>query len=125
MLDKIKKLLTKFIECFLINKKVWISEQSTIGTEYTETKCEADNQEHQFIMPYSGYAVIKGFGIQYVDINGTSLVNGGFISNDHSFIANLNIATSVYLKKGQQSYYNIGQGGIYIDSYIRFYKTNS
>lgn len=125
MLEKIKKLLTKFIDCYLINKKVWISEQSTIGTEYTETKCEADNQEHQFIMPYSGYAVIKGFGIQYVDINGTSLVNGGYNSEDYSLKANLNVATSVYLKKGQQSYYNVGQGRDYIDSYIRFYKTNS
>lgn len=129
MLSKIKKLLSTLIEKIFTSRKQWISEQSTISTKFTETQCIADGSNHTFIMPYTGYAVIKGFGVQYIDINSTVLVNGGFLVNSGSAQentkANFNLSLNVYLKKGQESYYNIGQGNNYNTSYIRFYNTTS
>lgn len=114
----LKEWIQLFAEKFLTNKKEWVSEQSTRGQFLSTVTVTADSEYHNFIMPCTGYAVLRGYGVAYIDLDGCVLINGGTS-------ANFNLVGTVYAKKGQNIAYSVRPSSDFASADIRIYKAQS
>ncbi len=112
----LKALVQLFAEKFLVSKKEWVAEQPAIlPSDSTTLTVTADGENHNFTMPYTGYANLRGYGVWFADINGCSLINLGLNANG-------NLSVYLYAKKGQQLRYAMGTSSQFSAAYINIYK---
>lgn len=111
----LKELVSLFAEKFIKNKSGWISEQSTRGQSYSTLTVKADSEYHSFVMPCTGYAVLRGYGVSYIYADGCLLINGGDS-------ANFNLVGTVYAKKGQSVTYSVRPSSDFSSADIRIFK---
>lgn len=112
----LKQLIQLFAEKFLVSKKEWVAEQPAISSDDSIVlSVTADGENHNFTMPCTGYANLRGYGVWFVDINGCALINLG---PD----ASRNLGVYLYAKKGQQLRYAIGPGSQFSTAYLTIYK---
>ena len=112
----LKALVQLFAEKFLVSKKEWVAEQPAISPGDSITlSVTADGENHNFTMPCTGYANLRGYGVWFVDINGCALINLGPDANG-------NLSVYLYAKKGQQLRYAMGPSSQFSTAYINIYK---
>ena len=74
----LKALVQLFAEKFLVSKKEWAAEQPAISpSDSIMLSVTADGENHNFTMPCTGYANLRGYGVWFADINGCALINLG------------------------------------------------
>lgn len=113
----LKQLIQLFAEKFLVSKKEWAAEQPAISpSDSTMLSVTADGENHNFTMPCTGYANLRGYGVWFADINGCTLINLGPDASG-------NLSVYLYAKKGQQLRYSIGPSTQFSTAYLNIYKT--
>ena len=112
----LKQLIQLFAEKFLQNKREWVAEQPAISPgDSTILSVTADGENHNFTMPCTGYANLRGYGVWFADINGCALINLGLNANG-------NLSVYLYAKKGQQLRYSLGPSSQFSTAYLNIYK---
>ena len=112
----LKALVQLFAEKFLVSKKEWVADQSTISIQSSsQLPVIADGESHPFTMPYTGVVNLRGYGVWFADIGGFNLINLGQSANG-------NLSIWAYAKKGQELTYAIGQSNQFSTAYLRIYK---
>ena len=112
----LKALVQLFAEKFLVSKKEWAAEQPAISPDdSTMLSVTADGENHNFTMPCTGYANLRGYGVWFADINGCALINLGPDASG-------NLGVYLYAKKGQQLIYAVGPSSQFSTAYLNIYK---
>jgi hypothetical protein len=112
----LKQLIQLFAEKFLTSKKEWVAEQlSFISANYTEIPINPDGELHTFTMPYTGIAVLRGYGVMFANLEGLSLVNLGAGANG-------NICVNLFAKKGTVLKYEVGKSSGFSSASLLVYK---
>lgn len=113
----LKQLIQLFAEKFLTSKKEWVADQSApIPSAYTEITVTPDGERHTFTMPYTGFVVLRCYGVAFAELNGFNLVNFGAGANG-------NVIFSLYFKKGNIVSYEIGKSISFQAANLYVYKT--
>ncbi len=113
----LKALVQLFAEKFLVSKKEWVADQSAhIPSAYTEITVTPDGERHTFTMPYTGRVVLQCYGVMFAGLNGFNMVNLGAGENG-------NICVSLYSKKGNIVFYEIGKSNSFQAANLYVYKT--
>lgn len=114
----LKALVQLFAEKFLVSKKEWVADQSTIfiqSSSELELPVIADGESHPFTMPHTGVVTLRGFGVWFADIGEISFINLGLSASG-------NLTLWAYAKKGQELTYAIGPSNRFYAAYLRIYK---